>query len=65
MLKQFDGNDVSAIQMRDHVNYINWVVYMLGSVRSINKTNAVQSMSQFGTFQNLVGVEIEELSICP
>ncbi|KAL7472456.1 hypothetical protein ACHAXS_012798 [Conticribra weissflogii] len=64
-LKQFDGKDASAIQKREHVHYIDRVAHVLGSVRSVNKTDAVQLMSQFGTFRNLAGAEIEELSLCP
>jgi len=64
-LKQFDGKDASAIQKREHTNYIDQVAHVLGSVRSVNKTDAVQLMSQFGTFRNLAGADIEELSVCP
>lgn len=64
-LKAFDGKDATLIQKREHTNYPDQIAHALGSVRSVNKTDASQLLSQFGTWKNLVGASVEELSVCP
>jgi DNA excision repair protein ERCC-1 len=63
--KAFDGKDASLIQKREHTNYPDQIAHVLGSVRSVNKTDASQLLSQFGTWKDLVGASVEELSVCP
>lgn len=63
--KAFDGRDASSIQKREHVNYADQVSDVLGSVRSINKTDAGQLLMQFGNLKNLVAASVDELSLCP
>ncbi|KAL7497392.1 hypothetical protein ACHAWX_000307 [Stephanocyclus meneghinianus] len=63
--KAFDGKDASLIQKREHTNYIDQISHVLGSVRAVNKTDASQLLAQFGTWRNLVGASVEELSVCP
>ena len=63
--KAFDGKDASLIQKREHTNYPDQIAHVLGSVRSVNKTDAGQLLTQFGTWKNLVGASVEELSVCP
>jgi DNA excision repair protein ERCC-1 len=63
--KAFDGKDASLIQKREHTNYIDQMSHVLGSVRSVNKTDSSQLLAQFGTWRNLVGASVEELSVCP
>ena len=63
--KAFDGKDASLIQKREHSNYPDQVTHALGSVRSVNKTDASQLLTQFGTWKNLVAASVEELSVCP
>lgn len=63
--RAFDGKDASSIQKREHTNYIDQVSHVLGSVRSVNKTDSVQLISQFGCWKNLVSASLEELSVCP
>lgn len=63
--KAFDGKDASLIQKREHTNYPDQIAHVLGSVRSVNKTDASQLLTQFGTWKNLVGASVEELSVCP
>lgn len=63
--KAFDGKDASLIQKKEHTNYIDQISHVLGSVRSVNKTDSSQLLSQFGTWKNLVGASVEELSVCP
>lgn len=63
--KAFDGKDASLIQKRELNNYPDQIAHVLGSVRSVNKTDASQLLSQFGTWKNLVGASVEELSVCP
>ena len=38
---------------------------MLGSVRSVNKTDSAQLLSQFGNLKTLLTASIEEFRICP
>ncbi|EED91661.1 predicted protein, partial [Thalassiosira pseudonana CCMP1335] len=63
--KAFEGKDASLIQKKEHTNYIDQISHVLGSVRSVNKTDSSQLLSQFGTWKNLVGASVEELSVCP
>ncbi|KAL3800778.1 hypothetical protein HJC23_001615 [Cyclotella cryptica] len=63
--KAFDGKDASLIQKREHANFIDQISHVLGSVRAVNKTDASQLLAQFGTWRNLVGASVEELSVCP
>jgi len=43
---------------------VDQVADVLTSIRSINKTDSSYLVSQFGSFQQLVGASVEELSLC-
>lgn len=64
-LKAFDGTDTSAIETRDHTTQMEQVAHALASVRSVNKTDAVQLLNNFGCWKNIVGASVDELSVCP
>lgn len=38
---------------------------LLGAVRSVNKTDSAQLLSQFGTLKNVITAPIKELQQCP
>ncbi|KAL9188672.1 hypothetical protein ACHAXT_007050 [Thalassiosira profunda] len=64
-VKAFDGRDPTIIKGREYTEHIDQASHALGSVRSVNKTDASQLLTQFGTWKNLAGASIEELSVCP
>lgn len=64
-VKAFDGKDASLIQKKDFTAHIDQVSHALSSVRSVNKTDASQLLTQFGSFKSLAGASVEELSVCP
>lgn len=47
-VKAFDGKDLSMIQKREFTNHIDKISHALGSVRSVNKTDASQLLNQVG-----------------
>ncbi len=63
--KAFEGKDASSIQKKKDITYSEQVTDVLGCVRSVNKTDASQLLSQFGNFKSLATTSIEELQSCP
>ena len=63
--KAFEGKDASSIQKKKESTYIDQAVDVLGSVRSVNKTDTAQLLSQFGTFEALVSASVEDIRQCP
>lgn len=63
--KAFEGKDASSIQRREQTNFADQVSDVLCAVRSVNKTDSSQLMSQFGTLRGLVAAPMDELSLCP
>lgn len=63
--KAFEGKDASSIQRREQTNFADQVSDVLCAVRSVNKTDSAQLMSQFGTLKGLMAAPMDELSLCP
>ena len=63
--KAFDGKDATLIQRRQHTNFADQAADFLGAVRSVNKTDAAQLLSQFGSIKALVSASMDELVLCP
>ncbi len=63
--KAFEGKDASMIQKKKEVTYPEQVADVLGSVRSVNKTDSAQLVSQFGTLRNVITASQEEIQLCP
>ncbi len=63
--KAFEGKDASVIQKKKDLSYSERASDVLGCVRSVNKTDAAQLVSQFGNFKSLATASIEELKSCP
>ena len=63
--KAFESKDASSIQRREQTNFSDQVADVLTAVRSVNKTDSAQLMSQFGTLRGLMAAPMDELSLCP
>jgi DNA excision repair protein ERCC-1 len=63
--KAYESKDASSIQRREQTNFSDQVVDVLCAVRSVNKTDSAQLMSQFGTLRGLMAAPMDELSLCP
>ena len=64
-LKAYEGKDASSIQRREQTNFADQVTDALCAIRSVNKTDSAQLMSQFGTLRGLMRAPMDELSLCP
>lgn len=63
--KSFEGKDATLIQRREQSNFADQIADVLGTVRSVNKTDAAQLLVQFGNLRSLVMSSMEELILCP
>ena len=63
--KAFEGKDASTIQKKKEATYTEQAADLLGAVRSVNKTDSAQLLSQFGTLKNVITATIKELQQCP
>ncbi len=63
--KAYESKDASSIQRREQTNFADQVSDVLTAVRSVNKTDSAQLMSQFGTLRGLMAAPMDELSLCP
>eukprot|EP00978_Attheya_sp_CCMP212_P002957 scaffold6068_cov65-Attheya_sp.AAC.1 len=63
--KAFDGKDASSIQKREQTVFADQVADVLGSIRSVNKTDAAQLLSQFSSLRAVMAASMDELSLCP
>lgn len=63
--KAFEGKDASSIQKKKELSYSEQMTDVLGCVRSVNKTDSSQLISQFGNFKSLATASINELQSCP
>ena len=63
--KAYESKDASSIQRREQTNFSDQVADVLTAVRSVNKTDSAQLMSQFGTLRGLMAAPMDELSLCP
>mmetsp|Transcript_43342 Transcript_43342/g.101670 ORF Transcript_43342/g.101670 Transcript_43342/m.101670 type:complete len:109 (-) Transcript_43342:100-426(-) len=63
--KVFEGRDATIIQRKEKDTYPEQVADALAAVRSVNKTDAEQLLSQFGSFRGIVSARMDELTLCP
>jgi DNA excision repair protein ERCC-1 len=63
--KAFDGKDASSIQKREQTNFIDQAADFLCTVRSVNKTDSAQLLSQFSSIKQIMAASEDELSLCP
>ena len=65
-VKALDGKDPSAvIGKHEPKTHQEKMVHVLGSIPSVNKTDASVLLTQFGSFQNMVAASVDELGVCP
>ena len=63
--KAFDGKDATMIQKREQTNFVDQVADVLGTLRSVNKTDSAQLLSQFGSIKAIMAASVDELVLCP
>jgi DNA excision repair protein ERCC-1 len=63
--KAFDGKDATMIQKREQTNFVDQVADVLGTIRSVNKTDSAQLLSQFGSIKAIMAASVDELVLCP
>mmetsp|Transcript_5250 Transcript_5250/g.7645 ORF Transcript_5250/g.7645 Transcript_5250/m.7645 type:complete len:223 (+) Transcript_5250:569-1237(+) len=63
--KAFEAKDASLIQKKEQSNFNDRIIDILTSIRSVNKTDSAQLMSQSGSFKSLVSASMDEISLCP
>lgn len=63
--KAFDGKDASSIQKREQTNFVDQAADFLCTIRSVNKTDSAQLLSQFSSIKQLMAASEDELSLCP
>ncbi|KAL3758314.1 hypothetical protein ACHAWU_004279 [Discostella pseudostelligera] len=65
-VRAFDGKDPTpVIGKHEPKTHIEKVIRALGSIPSVNKSDASQLLTQFGCFRNLVNASVDELGVCP
>jgi DNA excision repair protein ERCC-1 len=62
--KALDGKDASSIQKREQSNFADQVADVLSTAKSVNKTDAAQLLSNFGTFKAIAAASMDELCTC-
>ena len=63
--KALESKDASSIQKRETTDYMDQVTHALVGVKGVNKKDAAQLSSQFGSVKRIPSASIDELSICP
>jgi DNA excision repair protein ERCC-1 len=63
--KAFDGKDATMIQKKEQTNFVDQVADVLGTIRSVNKTDSAQLLSQFGSIKAVMAASVDELVLCP
>ena len=63
--KAFDGKDASFIQKREQTNFLDQVTDFVTTIKSVNKTDAAQLISQFRTMRSLLMAPAEDLALVP
>lgn len=63
--KAFDGKDASTIQKKEQTHFIDQVADVLGTIRSVNKTDSAQLLSQFTCLKAIMTASVDELVLCP
>ena len=63
--KAFEGKDASLIQKKKDVTFSEQVADTLGCIRSVNKTDSVTLLSQFGNVKSIMTASLEDIRQCP
>ncbi|XP_065066344.1 DNA excision repair protein ERCC-1-like isoform X2 [Rhopilema esculentum] len=63
--KVFENKPADVLQERVDGDYQSKMIDCLTSVKSVNKTDAVTLMANFGSLQGIVNASKEEISLCP
>lgn len=63
--KAFESKDASLIQKKDKETFADQLTDVLCTVRSVNKTDVSQLLSQFGSFRTIAMADMDELSLVP
>jgi DNA excision repair protein ERCC-1 len=63
--KAFEGKDASLIQKKKDMTFPEQVADALSCIRSVNKTDSVTLLSQFGNVKNIMTASLEDIRQCP
>lgn len=63
--KAYENRDSSSIQKREKDTFAEQIADVLSTVRSINRTDSSQLLSQFCTLKSLISAPMDELALCP
>jgi DNA excision repair protein ERCC-1 len=64
-IKAYEGKDASLIKKKKETTFVEQVSDNLSTIRSVNKTDSAQLLSQFGNLKSLITAPLEELGCCP
>ena len=63
--KAYENKDAAVIQRKEKETYVDQVTDVLCAIPTINKTDSIQLISQFGSLNAVMNADVEELSLCP
>lgn len=63
--KQYENKPPDILQERVETDYFAKVQDILTTVKSINKTDAVTLLSNFGSMRNIINASKEDIEVCP
>jgi DNA excision repair protein ERCC-1 len=63
--KAFESKDASLIQKKDKDTFADQLTDVICTVRSVNKTDVSQLLSQLGSFRSIAMADMDELSLIP
>lgn len=63
--KAYENKDASLIQKKKDMTFSEQVADTLGCIRSVNKTDAVTLLSQFGNVKSIMSASLEDIRQCP
>lgn len=63
--KTLENNNGSIIQRREQTNFVDQITDTLTSIKSVNKTDAVQLLGHLGSLQGIIKTPIDKLGLVP
>ena len=63
--KAYESKDASIIQRKEKETYVDQITDVLCAIPSVNKTDSIQLISQFGSLNAVMNADVDELSLCP
>eukprot|EP00160_Parvularia_atlantis_P014381 Unigene3549_Nuclearia_a/m.10833 Unigene3549_Nuclearia_a/g.10833 ORF Unigene3549_Nuclearia_a/g.10833 Unigene3549_Nuclearia_a/m.10833 type:complete len:140 (+) Unigene3549_Nuclearia_a:432-851(+) len=63
--KAYELKSADAIKGRANADFVSVMTDALTSIRSVNKTDVVTLLTQFGSLKNIMNATKEQLALCP